>query len=282
MKTIYTLIEDIYKVVEGNGGWDQTVSTFFKEEMGGVLESRLNREDQPRGTLRMSNLGTPCQRKLWYEVNNAGEGEALRPSTRIKFLYGDMLEVLLLNLARAAGHTVEGTQGELSILGVKGHRDAVIDGITIDVKSASSYGFRKFQDGNLRNDDPFGYISQLSSYVYAGRQGETKVHPTLGAFLVINKENGELCLDMYDFAGELENKENEVQSLISMATQPQPPERAFAPSPDGQSGNLKLGVNCSYCSFKKLCYPDLRTFIYSNGPRYLTHVAKVPNVPEAT
>jgi hypothetical protein len=43
----------------------------------------------------------------------------------------------------------------------------VIDGVTVDVKSASKYGFEKFLKHNLREDDPFGYISQLSSYVYA-------------------------------------------------------------------------------------------------------------------
>lgn len=281
MKSIGTLVQDIYKVIDGNGGWDETVAKYFSETIGDVLHSRLNPEEREgRGTLRMSNLGTPCQRKLWYSVNYPDGGEVLRPSTKLKFLYGDMLEALLLSLAHAAGHRVEGLQDTLHIDGIEGHRDAVIDGITVDVKSASGYGFKKFAEGRLREDDAFGYISQLSSYVYAGRSSRVSSHPTLGGFLVINKENGELCLDLHDFTGELEGKEEEVASLKKMVDKDTPPHRGFAPVPDGSSGNMKLGVNCSYCGYKKECWPTLRTFLYSNGPRFLTQVSSVPKVVE--
>lgn len=281
MKTIDTLVEDMYAVIDGNGGWDATISEYFRKELGNVVDTRLGEEDQPRGTLRMSNLGTPCRRKLWYEVNRADEGEPLSAPTKLKFLYGDILESLLLSVAKAAGHDVRGEQTELSIAGIKGHRDAVIDGITIDVKSAAPYSFQKFANGQLRSDDPFGYISQLSSYVYAGhRDTPDEVHPTLGGFLVVDKVNGKLCYDEYDFSEEIQGKEEEAQRLIDMVAGDMP-DRSFAPVPDGSSGNMKLGVNCSYCSFKKVCYPHLRTFLYSNGPRFLTHVARLPNVPEA-
>ena len=60
------------------------------------------------------------------------------------------------------------------------------------------------------------------------------------------------------------------------------PERCYPDIPDGKSGNMKLSVPCSYCSFKEHCWPELRTFIYSNGPRYLTKVVRTPDVYEAT
>ena len=47
-----------------------------------------------------------------------------------------------------------------------------------------------------------------------------------------------------------------------------------------KSGNRKLCMNCSYCSFKKTCWPNLRTFIYSHGPVFLTHVERPPKVEE--
>ena len=81
-----------------------------------------------------------------------------------------MIEELVLSLAKASGHKVEGEQSKLNVHGVKGHRDAVIDGMTVDVKSCSSYAYKKFKEGKLKDDDPFGYISQLSSYVYAGKR----------------------------------------------------------------------------------------------------------------
>ena len=65
-------------------------------------------------------------------------------------MFGDILEELLLFLAKEAGHTVTGQQDTLSISGVNGHRDAIIDGRLVDVKSASSYSFRKFKN-NVKN-----------------------------------------------------------------------------------------------------------------------------------
>jgi len=281
MKTINTIVKDIYDVIEGNGGWDETVSKFFRESVGDVVDERLNAEDRPGGTLRMSNLGSPCRRKLWYSVNCPDESEPLRPDTRVKFLYGDILEALLISLARAAGHNVTGEQDTLEIGGIKGHRDCVIDGITVDVKSASGFGFLKFAKGGLRDDDPFGYISQLSSYVYAGHKDDPEgVHPTIGAFLVICKQTGKLCLDVYEFKRELMSKEEEVEHLKKMVKETNPPTRAFEPVKDGGSGNTKLPVNCSYCGFKDTCWPNLRTFLYANGPRFLVDVVRLPNVPE--
>lgn len=282
-KSINTLVDDIYAVIDGKGGWDAAIAEYFRENISEVLDSRLNAGEQPKGTLRMSNLGTPCARKLWYTVNSPDQAEPLRPDTKLKFLYGDILEALLISLTKSAGHDVTGEQDVLNIKGVKGHRDCVIDGITVDVKSASGYGFKKFAEGNLKSDDPFGYISQLSSYVYAGHKATPEsVHPTIGAFLVIDKQSGKLCLDMYDLAEEVAKKDAEVSGLVEMVSGETIPERSFEPTPDGKSGNTKLGTNCSYCGFKDACWPGLRTFLYSNGPRFLVDVKRVPDVTEVT
>lgn len=277
--TINTLVADMNHVIDGNGGWDETIAKFFERSIGEVVSSRLNPEDNRPGTLRMSNLGSPCERKLWYTVNQSDAAEPLRPATKLKFLYGDMLEALILGLVSASGHNLHGTQDTLYIGGIKGHRDGVIDGITVDVKSASGYGFKKFKEGGLREDDPFGYLSQLSSYVYAGHRDTPElVHPTIGAFLVVNKENGEICLDLHDLSEEVKGKEQEVERLKGMVSLTEPPPRSFEPVADGKSGNEKLGVNCSYCAFKDTCWPGLQTFFYSNGPRFLTKVVRAPKV----
>ena len=63
-------------------------------------------------------------------------------------------------------------------------------------------------------------------------------------------------------------------------TKAKPPTKCYEPVADGKSGNMKLPVGCSYCSYKHECYPKLRTFIYSNGPKFLTEVGKVPSVLE--
>lgn len=278
-KNINTLVDDIFKVIEKNGGWDETVSAFFADGMKATVDQRFAEPSQERGTLRMSNLGKPCKRQLWYSVNVPDGGETLRPQARLKFLYGDILEQLLLSLAIAAGHKVEGMQDEVEIEGIKGHRDCVIDGMTVDIKSASPYSFQKFKDHKLLEDDPFGYISQLSSYVYAAKDDPLVTDKTQGAFLAIDKVNGNICLDVYDLSSQVAGKKQEVLAIKALAVGSIPP-RGFDDAADGKSGNRKLGVACSYCSRKYECWQGLRTFLYSSGPRFLTHVAREPDVPE--
>lgn len=166
MKTIYTLVKDIYSVVEGNGGWDETVHQYFLERSDATLRGRVMAEKEERpNTLRMSNIGKPCARALWYHVNNDGlthSPEALPAKAQLKFLYGDILEDLLLALAKAAGHRVEGEQDVMRVGDIVGHRDCVIDGVLIDVKSASTWSFKnKFACNGLKDGpeaDGFGYI----------------------------------------------------------------------------------------------------------------------------
>ena len=282
-KNISTLVKDIYTELETRGGWDQAITEYFVELMRDFSVTRMQQteeEERRGGTLRLSQMGSPCDRKLWYSINQPSEGSGFSGSTLLKFKYGDIIEALVLSLAKAAGHDVQGEQDVLFVEGIKGHRDAVIDGVTVDVKSASSYAFKKFSSGNLREDDPFGYISQLSSYVYAGREHEVDSHPSLGAFLVIDKQNGTLCLDMYDFGPELDTKVEEFNQKKEMVAQPNPPERTFSDEPDGKSGNRKLGVNCSYCDYRSVCWPNVRTFLYSGKPRFLTEVVREPAVLE--
>jgi hypothetical protein len=227
----------------------------------------------------MSNLGQPCTRKLWYSCNlPAGSGEALTPSTKFKFLYGDILEDVVISLAKAAGHEVTGEQTRMEIDGIIGHRDCVIDGMTVDVKTASPYAFDKFARHELRKEgkDAFGYIEQLSSYVYAAKDDPLVTNKTEGAFLAIDKVSGKLCLDVYDFTSELASKMDNVNRVRTDVNGDEPPTRAFEPVPDGAAGNMKLPVNCSYCDHKKSCHPEVRTFLYSGGPRFLTEVVKVP------
>lgn len=296
-KELGTLVEDIYAVVNDRGGWDTAITEFFSDGMRDMVISRLEEEKQEREpTLRMSNMGTPCKRKLWYSIHTPNEGENLPPQTYLKFLYGDILEQLLISLAMAAGHDVRGTQDELEIAGIRGHRDCVIDGVTVDIKSASPRSFSKFKDGTLENDDPFGYISQLSSYVWAGHREDDTVHPTDGAFLVVDKVSGELCLDRYTFDFTKMDKLAEFEDTKERVNSVTPPPRGFEPEDDGYkdrktktfkaNGNKKLGLNCSYCEFKHQCWPGLRTFMYKTGngfrPTYFTYVRKEPRVMEVT
>lgn len=224
--------------------------------------------------LRMSSLGTQCDRSMYLKDRHPELEEPLPPESKLKYLYGHILEHLLLFLAKESGHTVTGEQDTLEINGVIGHRDAVIDGVTTDVKSASTRGFEKFKYHKLDTDDPFGYKAQIFAYVEA----DPSLEDRRGAFLAVDKQFGHIVVDIYSNPNT--NYVKLVDNKRAMLKADSPPIRSFMPEPDGKSGNMKLGVYCSYCSVKNLCYPSLRTFLYSSGPRFLTHVERVPDVQE--
>lgn len=267
-------------MIEGKGGWDATVTEFFSTTLASVAEARFSQEQQPRDYLSLSALGSPCDRKLWYRINQIKDSQPLSPEAIGTFFYGDLIEALVLSLAKAAGHKVEGMQDRVSVFGVSGQRDAIIDGVTVDVKSASKHGFEKFRSHNLREDDPFGYISQLSSYVYAGKDDPLVKNKTEGAFLVVQKDRFKLCLDRYDFTEEISKKEEEIERIKKMVAGKIPEDR-IEPVPQSKtSPNTQLSTTCGYCEFRKVCWPEARTFLYSTGPAYLVDVVNEPRVTE--
>lgn len=276
MKTIDTLVEDIYGLFNSNREFDPKNVEVFGQKLAAHISNRIS-EEKGRPTLRLSNLGKPCDRELWYSINDPSGSESLPPNVRFKFLYGDILEELVLFLAREAGHQVEGQQDTIEINGVKGHRDAVIDGRVVDVKSASTFSFCKFKEHRLPDDDAFGYIDQLGGYVSGSRSDPLVVDKDVGSFIAVDKTLGNICVDTYSFEGvDYYKKVDDKKAMLAGPL----PDRPYQDEPEGKSGNRKLGTKCSYCAFKHKCWPGLRTFLYSNKPVFLTHVEREPKVME--
>jgi len=282
MKTIDTLVKDIYDLFSldpikmDEKEVDKHIDT-FGEMLKVHIKEFMYEEPRTRGNLRLSSIGKP-DRQLWYDVNSKKEIEDLKPSTRIKFLYGYILEELLLLCASIAGHKVTDQQKEVNVEGVLGHQDSMIDDVLVDCKSASGYSFKKFKDNNLLEDDPFGYIAQISAYAEANKVNKA-------AFLVIDKSSGEICLTPVHQM-EMINAKERVKHLKGMVSNDRVPDRCYAPLADGESGNLKLPIGCVYCGHKRECWSDcnqgkgLRAFKYSRGLSYLTTVVKEPKVEE--
>ena len=287
MKTIDTLVADIYSLFESSvpDMSDDEVDNII-DKFGDALKVHLKRfiyeEERRRDTLRLSAIGKP-ERQQWYSASphsKVKEHIELQGKDKIKFLYGYILEELLLTLSSLAGHEVKDEQKEVSIEGVLGHQDAVIDNVLVDCKSSSGRGFDKFKNNYVSSDDPFGYIAQISSYAEANGLTEA-------AFLAINKQTGEICLSKVH-SMEMINATDRVKYIKDMVNQSNPPAKCYSDVPDGKSGNRKLDVGCIYCDYKRDCWKDsnggqgLRVFDYATNPRYLTQVSKMPNVEEIT
>ena len=280
-KSINTLVKDIYKLFDDGNKKKPTshdLNKFAESMKDAVLTYLTEKQTGSRG-IRMSSLGKP-DRQLWYELYKPELKEHMPAHVRIKFLYGHMLEALLLLLSKTAGHSVTDEQRTLKLDGVIGHQDAVIDGVVVDVKSASQFGFRKFRDNDITSEtDAFGYLHQIAAYSEANNNDKV-------AFLAIDKQSGALALCRPD-KSDVPNARERIKHLRKvLKDKDKPPPRCYDEEPEGTSGNMKLSVGCSYCAYKNDCWSDandghgLRKFIYSKGPRWLTKVVSEPNVPE--
>ena len=286
MKNTYNLVSDIYQLMETKEvaegvDFDACVEK-FGENVKELMRNEFGGKKRDGRKLRMSNIGRD-DRYLWNVYNDVEKSDDIQGHTYVKFLYGHLIEEMLLFLTKAAGHEVTDEQKKCEVNGITGSMDCKIDGIVTDVKSVSTYGFRKFKDGSLAYDDPFGYIGQIKGYAYA--EGATKF-----GWLAMDKQNGHLTYLLYDS----EDTQAPVHDLISydikeridhvkkLVEQPTPPDVCYEPIDDGKSGNRKLAVGCSYCAYKKECWPSVRAFAYSSGPRYLIEVHNEPKVQEIT
>ena len=283
-KQITTLIDDIYKLMKDRNTPKGVDVDAEIDRFGEAMKDLMKKEFKPatyrdRRKLRLSAIGKK-DRQLWYSANGYTQ-EKIAPHTYIKFMYGHMLEEFILFLTRLSGHTVEDEQKACEVEGVRGSMDARIDGRLVDFKSTSTYGFKKFKDATLAFDDPFGYVAQLKAYAHS--EGDTKY-----GWIAIDKQNGHLCYLEYDeedikapvhsvISYDIAERVRHVKKLVEL---PEPPGLCYEPVDDGKSGNKKLTTGCSYCGYKRHCYPSLRGFLYSTGIRFLTDVKNEPKVQE--
>ena len=283
MKKIETLVDDINKLftAEDPPIPEKEVDNLidiFGEAIKEHLKTFLYELPQSRNNLRLSAIGKP-DRQLWYDINKPTT-EPLSSTSRIKFLYGYLLEELLILLSLVAGHKVTHQQKEVTVEGVKGHQDCMIDDVLVDCKSASWRGFQKFKNNAISEDDPFGYIAQISAYAEANGVDRA-------AFLAIDKQSGEICLSPVHSL-EMINAKKRITHLKKIVKDKTEPDRCYEDIPDGKSGNRKLDVRCIFCSHKSKCWSDandgkgLRIFQYERGKKYLTQVKREPNVEEFT
>lgn len=283
MADLTTVVPHIYEDLEGLSRGDAlNISDELLDEVTNNIKEAIKSWANPTPrdtnfTIRMSNVGKPA-RQLWFESKDEKSNSDIDGPTQIKFLYGHLLEEIILMLVKASGHNVTDQQKEVEVNGIVGHMDCKIDGEVVDVKTASRFAFNKFKNNKLVEDDPFGYLGQLSGYEEA--EGTNN-----GGFLVINKESGELCMHLPSDEDKV-NIPEKINSLIPALELDTMPERCYNPIPDGAKGNMKLPKNCNWCKYKYTCHEDandgegLRAFQYSNGISYLTKVVVEPRVDE--
>ena len=290
------IANSIYNILDTNISHEPNSeqAAAYAERIGSSLAKATTFRHSIRdyGKLWASDLGESCSRKTYYKWNASSKAEPLLGHTRFKFLYGNLLEEAVLYLAEEAGYTVEGQQApvkynfscEQAPWQVSGRIDAIINGVLIDVKSTSSYGFKKYsKEGLNASNDSFGYRWQLGYYKHF-------ISPAVdeAGFLWIDKQNGHILYDRIDDLPSKEEIRARADQKAFTILDGQTPERGELAVPEGKSGNMKLGIKCSYCDFKQHCWRDtnggagLKGYAYNYGPIWLTEVKREPRVPQIT
>ena len=226
------------------------------------VKDALGRQFSGRGKkdfkLRMSNIGRKkCQ--LWFDKNEPENKIAESPFFIINMILGDIVEAVFKGLLRASDVKFgDSEQVTLQIEDDKidGTYDLVINGKVDDVKSSSPWSYEnKFKDfETLQGKDSFGYVSQLVGYAKA------KGVP-VGGWWVVNKANGNfkyVSANGVDVDSELKK----IKETIDYINNNEPFERCYEPVEETYygkpSGNLKLGIECSLCSYREKCWDDLK------------------------
>ena len=208
--------------------------------------------------LRMSNIGKPtCQ--LWYEKNKPEEALPFPNNFVMNMMLGDIVESVFKGLLRQAGVAYEDSKKvsmELTIDSkIEGTYDIIMDDAVDDIKSASDWSYRnKFESfDTLAKEDPFGYVGQLAGYAQA-------LNKKAGGWWVINKANGsfkyvpakgiDMMEEMYHINKTVKTvNKNEFKRCFDAV------DETFNGKP---TGNKILDTECSWCSFRKTCWPELK------------------------
>ena len=196
-----------------------------------------------------SGAGFPCDRKIWYEVNDyEGEyeenrileiGTFLEPKI-VEFLRRDGWEVIYNPGSQNAG--IELTY-ELHDGILQGHFDCFISkgqmqNVLADIKTMNDRTFTKWkQQGTLKSKPQ--YADQVTIYAGAALQaGYTVEHLAIVGF---NKNNSKMYIDIFDydpkrFKAICERSQRIIDSAI----------------PPTENCHME-GWTCSYCAFTGIC-----------------------------
>ena len=247
----------LQKVMLGKSSIDDSILDTVAADIKDALSRQLSGEKR-EFRLRMSNLGRKrCQ--LWFEKNNPESKLPDSPFFIINMMLGDIVEAVFKGLLRAS--KVEFEDSEKVVLKTKnrdieGSYDLVLNGKVDDVKSTSPWAYEnKFVDfETLSSKDSFGYVSQLVGYAKA--RGVP-----VGGWWVVNKANGNF---KYISASnvDVDTEMQKIEDTISYIDNDEPFERCYEPIEETYygkpSGNMKLGIECSLCSYREKCWDNLQ------------------------
>ncbi len=221
------------------------------EKLAGVSFSRQFMEEKKydaTGKLWMSSAGK-CVRQVAYSYHGFEKnGKELDARAKMIFFYGDLIELMAVYLAKLGGANVTaiGLNQIRAVLKISdevsltGRPDGILfDNGThlIEVKSMSSFAFKRFEAGSIDE----GYRVQINANLEA-----LGLHSCV--MVGIEKESGAMHEEMvFKDSFIVDSIKRDMNTIVS-STKENLPARPFAPNEKGV-----YPWQCAYCAFFKTC-----------------------------
>lgn len=203
-----------------------------------VNDSIASAPRERRDYLGLSQVGEPCERKLWYSYNNY-PAEPPSPKALRIFELGHKIEDIVVDMLRGAGLLVHGQQVSVSLYDgkVKGHIDGIIEGLPesskphlLEIKSANDKRFKEMVKHGVEKTNPT-YWGQVHSYM------KLTSHDNC-LFVAYNKNTSELYFERIKF--DAIEAQYQISKAKRVVTSDQPLEK-------------NESFKCRFCDYKEIC-----------------------------
>ena len=258
-----------------NGASDMSEETIQQvgRDVMEALRKQFGKRENKKFSLRMSNVGRPtCQ--LWYDKNKPELAQPKSNTFVMNMMIGDIVEAVFKGLLTEAGVQYEDTKKvslDLPDTSISGSYDIVIRDAVDDIKSASDWSYKhKFESyDTLASNDSFGYVAQLAGYAKASGK-------KAGGWWVVNKARGSFKY-VPATSIDVDIEVDKIDATVKQVNENKF-ERCFEPVKETfrkkETGNLVLNKNCSFCSYRFDCWPNLQEL-----PSVMSEAKEPPIVP---
>ena len=264
------IIDKINKWLTENTGHEDARLVYSIEKLAGYSFHRQfmeAKESGRKGKLYISAAGK-CARQVAYGYHGIEKnGKEIDSRANIIFWQGDMAELMLMALAKAAGCNITATgfdqlRVEIPLMttsgisaSVSGYGDGILfqhrEIYLVEAKSYASYSYERFEKGDIDE----AYIAQINLYMDA--YGLNKC-----ILIAMNKDNGVLGerLIQKDEAVIMAAKDNLIS--VAMSTIEEMPKQKYEVNEKGF-----YPWQCLYCAWHGVCLPDAEKVLVSKSYR---------------
>lgn len=202
--------------------------------------------------LRASKAGFPCDRNLWYALNDYSGAEDSESTRRI-FDVGTCLEPLVVEWLKRDGWEVKYNPGsqkaEVEVIvpvaggEVRGHPDCIISrgsvrNVLVDIKTMNERSYQIWRrEGTLKSKAQ--YADQVHIYAQGLINAGCEIEHV--GIVGLNKNNSDLHIDIFDFSPE------RIAEILGRT------ERLMRAEDAPQEGSPREGWCCSYCEYWQIC-----------------------------